>query len=156
MRRWVWCCGESMKLVHSVTLSTFVTTDENQQARKEQFLSLVPFDLEEEKLSLKESSATGVTGNKITILSLSFQKERLTNVFLHYLKENLSGAQKQQLIEQENRLDEELFFYLRFKKDTLPKLVLTDGGDCVHCKLSMAAFPKKKEVARGIIKDIFK
>ena len=54
--------------------------------------------------------------------------------------------------------DDDLNFFLRLEK---PKLFnheywITDSGDCMHIKINLAAFPKKKEKAAPLIKEIFK
>lgn len=145
-----------MKRAHSIVLSAFVKADEDVAKVREGLLSLVPFSLADEKLSLQESAATGLAGGKITILEVKLEKERHTSAFLDALVARLSGAQKQQLCDQENRVDEECNAYLRFRKSDLPLLVLTDGGDCIHLRISLAAFPKKRENALRLFKEIFK
>lgn len=145
-----------MKRAHTVTLSVFVAPDEQEEPLIQQLKALIPFDLAEEKIALKRTVAAGFNDRKIVILELVLSKERHTNAFLDHLAASLSGAQKQQLVEQTNRLDEHLDFFLRLRKGDLPLLVLTDGGDCIHVRISLAAFPKKEEVARALVKEIFK
>lgn len=145
-----------MKRVHNITFTIFIKPKEDKEERKKQFLSLISLDLEKEKIRLKETTNTGFNDKKIVILEVRLEKERHTNAFIDFLVENLSGAQKQQILAQSNRLDDQCDFFLRFKKDPLPKLVLTEKGDCVHVKMSIAAFPKKKENAYPRIKEIFK
>ena len=58
----------------------------------------------------------------------------------------------------ESRLDKNLDLFLRFEKDTWineRKLVLTDSGKCFHLRISIAAFPKNREVALNVVKDLF-
>lgn len=145
-----------MKRAHSIVISAFVKDGEDEDAIRQSIRSLVPFSLEDEKLALQESSVTGLSGGKILVLELRLQKERHTSMFLDALASNLSGAQKQQLCEQENRIDQECNAFLRFRKKDFPRLVLTDGGDCIHVRLSLAAFPKKREHALLLFKEIFK
>lgn len=145
-----------MKLVHAVNLRMFVKPEDDYEADKQAFLGLVPFPLEDEKVALKETQAQGFNERSITILEVQLDKQRHVRAFLEKLQGELSGAQKQQLLEQDDRLDDECDFYLRFRKQDLPKLVLTDRGDCVHVRLSIAAFPKKREKALEAVKEIFK
>ena len=144
-----------MKYVHNITFSVFIKPDESLETIKEQLVQLIPLDIEEEKLQLIQSEVTGITSN-ITILELTLKKERHTNAFLDAFKEKLSSEQLEQLRTQENRLDEQLFYFIRLDKDKLPELILTDSGHCVHIKMSIAAFPKKKENALNIVKELFK
>lgn len=145
-----------MKRLHNVVLSMFVKPEEDAQELERKFLSIVPFSLGEEKLALQKTVASGFNERKITILEIVLQKERHTNALLDHLVRHLSGAQKQQLLGQDNRLDDDCDFFLRFKKEALPQLILTNGGDCLHVKLSIAAFPKRRQAAEGVIKEIFK
>lgn len=146
-----------MKYFHNVVLSAFVKPEEDEQLIKDAVLSLIPFDLKERNIALTETVAEGFQEKKIIILKIILEKDRDINEFMKKLLERLSEAQKQQLIEQENRLDEHLCYYMRFDKDYLfeNKLVLTDAGNCVHVKLSVASFPKKREVALGVIRSLF-
>jgi len=145
-----------MKLAHAVNLRVFVKPEDDYEKDKEAFLSLIPFSLEDEKVSLQETKAEGFNERQIRILELQLDKQRHVKAFLEKLQGELSGAQKQQLLEQDDRLDDNCDFYLRFRKQDLPKLVLTDKGDCVHVRLSIAAFPKKRENASEAVKEIFK
>ena len=145
-----------MKRAHTITLTMFVLPGEDVEEQERLFLGLVPFSLADEGLSLQRSISKGFNDRDITVFSLRLEKERHTNAFLDAIAHRLSGAQKQQLISQENRLDDRLDFFLRFKKSSLPGRGLTDKGDCVHVRMSIAAFPKKKERALIIIKEIFK
>ena len=77
------------------------------------------------------------------------------NKFLENLLNNLSKGQKEQILrEDESRLDENLDFFIRLDKDSWindKKLELTDSGKCFHLKISIAAFPKKREVALKVV-----
>ncbi|MFH0870156.1 MAG: RNA-binding domain-containing protein [archaeon] len=146
-----------MKLVHNIKISVFVRQGEDEQLIREHLLKLVPFSLEEQKLTLKRRKAVGFGERIIIIYELDLEKERHTNAFLESLREKLGGQQRAMLVAQENRLDDELFFYLRLDKQRLHQgeYLLTDGGECYHIRLSIAAFPKKKEVALEAVRKIF-
>ena len=68
-------------------------------------------------------------------------------------------TKKNQILQQiDSRLDKSLDFFLRFDKDSWiagKKLLLTDAGKCFHIRISMAAFPKKREIALNVVKDLF-
>lgn len=146
----------AMKHINSITISVFIKED-NAEDIKNTFLSLIPFSLEEEKIQLKESTSTGLTNNTITVLEVKLEKTRHTKAFITNLKQNLGQEQINLLREQENRLDENCNFFLRLDKQDLlhSKYTLTDEGNCFHIKMSMAAFPKKRENALKVVKEIF-
>lgn len=86
-------------------------------------------------------------------------KNNLINQFLESLLNNLDENQKEIILEQfESRLDKNFDFFLRFDKDSWineQKLLLTDSGRCFHVKISVATFPRKREVALNTIKSLF-
>ncbi len=161
-----------MKLANSIKVSVFIKTtgkpvesvsqdlqkpEEDEALIKEKFISLFPFSLEEEKLILKRSKAQGFNQRQIIIYEVELSKERHTNAFLKNLKDKLDEQQKKMLISQDNRLDENLDFFIRLDKPCLLSNLfqVTDCGDCFHIKISIAAFPKKREIALEVVKRIF-
>ncbi len=115
--------------------------------------------MEDNKIELKRSTALGFNDKKIEIIEVTLTKENLINQFLKNVLKNLTDNQKNMILTQiESRLDRNLDFFLRFDKDLWineEKLVLTDLGKCFHLKISIAAFPKKREVALTVINNLF-
>jgi RNA binding exosome subunit len=149
-----------MKLAHNIKLSVFCKSEEDYDTIKSSFVKLFPFKLEEEKLKLEESTATGFNEQKIKIIELNLEKERHTNKFMSFLLKNLSDDQKQLLVRQiDSRLDKDFYFYIRLDKQKLikeNKFWVTDSGDCYHIKISIAAFPSTREKATEVIKEFLK
>ena len=148
-----------MKLMHSIKLTVFSYEHENSDEILNSILKFFPFNLEENRIKLVKRNATGFGDSKIEIFEVLLIKTSLINQFLDFILENLDDVQKGTLIQQaESRLDENLDFFIRFDKDSWvknEKLELTDSGKCFHLKMSVAAFPTKREVALKIIQDIF-
>lgn len=147
-----------MKLINTVVVRVFAKEDEDYDAIKSAFLQLFPFDLKEEKIAVEEKSAEGFHDKKIKVISVMIVKDRHTKAVINNVKEKL-GREVQTLIEQsESRLDDNLDFFIRLDKDRLlsGKYVLTDGGNCVHIKINLAAFPKKREKGLQLVKELFK
>src|SRR3989344_684677 len=140
-----------MKHAHLIKLTAFSYEHENFEIILESFLRFFPFNLEENKVSVEKKSASGFNEKKIEILEVKLIKQNLINQFLGYLLDNLEENQKKMLLQQiESRLDQNLDFFLRFDKNTWineKKLALTDSGKCFHIRISIAAFPKKRETA---------
>ena len=118
-----------------------------------------PFNLEESKADFRKTNAAGFNQSKIKIFEATLTKNNLITQFLKNLLNNLGESQKSMMLAQlESRLDKNLDFFIRFDKDSWineKKLVLTDSGRCFHLKISIAAFPKKREIALNAIKDLF-
>ncbi|MEM3154458.1 MAG: RNA-binding domain-containing protein [Candidatus Woesearchaeota archaeon] len=148
-----------MRWVHRVTLTAFAKPEENVEAIREGIKALVPFNLENEKLSLQMQNAEGFEERIIKIFTIVLTKEKHTNDFLQFLLDSLNEEQKKMLISQaESRLDAEYDFFIRIDKNEWiqeRKIELTDTGNCFHIKMSLAVFPKKKETALQLVQKMF-
>ena len=150
-----------MKLAHQIKAKVFSyeKVNEDEKLILDKFMQLFPFDLEEQKIELKKTQAFGFNENKIAIFDVALTKEKHTKQFLDNLIKNIDEEQRKLILDQlESRLDDNLDFFLRFDKDEYlknDKLKLTDSGNCFHIKISVAAFPKKREIAVDIVKSIF-
>ncbi len=145
-----------MKTAHNIRLSVFAHEEEDAKKIKQAFISLLPFDLEQEKLKLRRTTATGFRERKILILEIMLKKERHTRKFLTFLKDNISEDQKLMIARQaESRLDDELDFFIRLDKQRLlnKEFWVTDSGDCFHIKISVAAYPAKREAALEVVRE---
>jgi len=149
-----------MKFAHSVKITVFVKEGENEEKIKSCMSSLIPLDLEKEKIGMHQQTAHGFNEKKIKILEIVLEKDRHIQMFLENLIKNLSNETKELLLRQaESRLDNDCNFFLRFSKDKIineNELWLTDQGNCFHIKISIAAFPKKRDIALEIIRNVFK
>jgi RNA binding exosome subunit len=161
-----------MKLANNIKVTVFIKTtdksvesvsqdlqkpEEDENSLKDKFLELFPFNLEDEKILLKRSKATGFNQKEIIIYEVELNKDKHTNSFLKNLKEKLDEQQKIMLVRQEDRLDECLNFFIRLDKESLlnGQYQVTDCGQCIHIRISIAAFPRKREVALEVVKKIF-
>ena len=150
-----------MNLTHQIKVKVFSYEKNNEDEKLilNRFLQLFPFNLEDEKIELKKTEAAGFNENKITIFDVALKKEKHTKQFLENLTKNLDQEQKNLILSQlESRLDDDLDFFLRFDKDEYlknNKLILTDSGKCFHIEISVAAFPKKREIGLEIVRKIF-
>ena len=149
-----------MKYCHSIKATVFSKEDENQNKVLESFLKSFPFSLSENKIELKKKSAEGFSDKKIVIFEVLLSKEKHVRLFLENFIKNLTKQQKEVLIEQtESRLDDNLDFFIRIDKTywmEFGKIEITDSGNCFHLRLSIAAFPKKRENAINVIKELCK
>jgi len=161
-----------MKLANNIKVTVFIKTtdksvesvsqdlqkpEEDENGLKLKLLELLPFNLEEEKIVLKKTRATGFGQKEIIIYEVELDKDKHTNLFLKNLKEKLDEQQRIMLIKQEDRLDERLNFFIRLDKESLlqEQYQVTDCGECFHIRISIAAFPRKKDVALEVVKKIF-
>jgi len=149
-----------MKNFTSVTLSVFAKPEDDAVRLKDGLLALIPLNLEEEKIPLEDQKALGFNERTIHIFTVTLGKDRHVNAFIDFLMGKMNSQQKRQLLDQaESRLDADLVFFIRFDKELWLQervLQLTDSGACYHLKLNVAAFPRKRDVALGIVTKVFK
>ena len=148
-----------MKYANLIKITVFSYEHENSEAITDALLRLLPFNIEDNKITLKRSTATGFNQKRIGVLEITLTKPSLINQFLKDLLNNLDKNQQKEILSQaESRLDKDLNFFLRFDKGQWlneKKLLLTDSGKCFHIKNSIAAFPKKREVALSVVRNLF-
>src|SRR5574341_2050310 len=127
-----------MRWIHRVTITALGKPEEDVEAVKQGIIALVPFNMEEAKVSLQVQNAEGFEERTIRIFTIILMKEKHTNDFLQFLLDNLTEEQKNLLISQaESRLDTEFDFFIRIDKEEWikeRKIWLTDSGNCFHMK----------------------
>lgn len=146
-----------MKYANKVKITVFVKPEEDEAKIVGALRSIIPFNIEQQKVALKRSIAQGFNEKKIIIYELELKKESHTNAFLKRLNERLSEQQKDMLVLQDNRIDDECCFYMRLDKQKLleGEYSLTDSGECYHIMMCVAAYPKKRECAKDVVRKIF-
>lgn len=146
-----------MKYFHSITLNVFSKPEDDEEKIKTALLGLIPLDLEKEKIEIKTQNVSGFNERKIKIIEVKLLKQRHTDAFFEFLMSKLNDEQKRLLLRQkESRLDDNIDFFIRLDKDRLlsGEYFITDFGNCFHIKISIAAFPAKKEIALKIVDEI--
>lgn len=147
-----------MKLANNIQIRVFCKKDENSEEILNGIYKIIDFskeDLAKEKLEIKKSEAKGFE-EKITIYEFVAEKERHTKRIIKHLNEKI-GSDKKYLLEQENRIDKNMDFFLRLSKPSILEnsFELTDSGDCYHIKINVAAFPKNIDAAKEKVKEMF-
>ncbi len=150
-----------MRYVNNIKISAYIKVDEEPVEKiRQKLIELIPFNLVNEKVEFKEENVQGFNEKVIKIFSVELVKEKHTNDFLEFLNSKLTKEQKMLLLSQkESRLDDELFFFIRLDKTELienDKIFITDSGNCFHIRMSIASFPRKREVGLQTIEKIFK
>lgn len=148
-----------MKLVNNVSVRVFCKPEDDENVVLQGLHNIIGFssvDVESQKLQIKKSVVSGFEDD-IKIFEFFVDKPRHVNVFLNNILSKLSFEDKQRLLCEDNRLDDNLDFFLRFSKPLIleDSFELTDSGDCFHIKLNLAVFPKKKEFAKDVISKLF-
>ncbi len=149
-----------MKAVHKAVLTVFAKQDEESSKIRQALASLVPFNLEKEKIKTQQQTAKGFEEKKIQIFTIELAQTRHANEFVKSLLKALKQEQKELLLRQaESRLDDDLNFFIRLDKQKYiekKEFYITDSGDCFHIRLSIAAFPSNREKALETIEKLLK
>jgi RNA binding exosome subunit len=148
-----------MKALNKAVVSVFAREDEDAEKIKSALISLIPLDLEKEKIPVQQKTAKGFEEKKIIVYKIELEKTKHTNAFIKEFLDKLSDEQKEMLLDQaESRLDNHLHFFIRLDKTKLldGKYSITESGECFHIKLHIAAFPSKRAVALEAIEKLLK
>lgn len=145
-----------MKFAHNITITVFCKDYEDKDLIKSTLVSLLPLDIEKEKIEVQSQEAEGFDEKKINIFKIQLIRQPHIRTFWANLKEKL-GTQvnilKQQL---DSRLDEACNFFIRLDKEKLYKgtYLITDSGNCYHIRLTIASYPKNRESARRVLLEL--
>ena len=146
-----------MKLAHTAKIRVFWAHEENEAEVLNGLKLLAPFDISEEKIAIKRQNALGFNDRKITVFEIQLSKEKHVNAFIDNLFGKLQDSQRQMLLRQlESRVDGDANFYVRLEKELLIKnkdLIITDGGNCYHLRIKIAAYPSTREAAVKIVRE---
>lgn len=149
-----------MEIAHSAAIRVFCGEKENESEVMNGLKSLLPFDLEKEKITIQKQAAFGFSDKRINIFEVTLAKKRHVKAFLDGLLPRISGTDRQMLLRQlDSRVDNDANFFVRFEKETLAKrneLLVTDSGNCYHVKIKIAAYPSTKETAVRIMEVVLK
>ena len=148
-----------MKYIHHIYLSVFAKEEENKEEIAEALNRLIPeTTTEKDKIKIEEEIVKIDEYTKMSIFRVQISKDKYTKKAIEIIKEHLSEEDQTKILEQKNRVDEEGNLYLRFDKTKLiekEELILTDGGDCFHMKIQIAAYPKTKAKAEAVVETLF-
>ena len=147
-----------MNIAHSVAIRVFCGEGEYESEVMDGLKSLLPFDIEKEKIEITKQTAFGFSDKRIAIFEVVLTRNRHIKAFLDNLLPKISPTDKQMLLRQlDSRIDDEASFFVRFDKDSLAKrneLIVTDSGNCYHVKIKIAAYPGSKENAMKLVKEL--
>lgn len=130
-------------MIHNIRFREFVYEDENLDELSQAILNIFP----DAEIEMEE--AEGLTEDKILILTGVVDKKRHTKEFFNRLLE-LNGDVLDKLVNDlERKVDDKGNLFLRLSKSDAVdgKICIVDGGDSIHLKIKIAAYPARKDVA---------
>jgi RNA binding exosome subunit len=132
-------------------VSTLAHATEDEQKVLKALRVLLPDEVEIRMVKLK-----GHFGNPILKFTASIKQRRLVRELWKRMTTKLRAGELVKLGRvAPERIDETCHLYLRFDKQLAcaGELALTEGGDAVHIKLKVAAYPADREVATKIVQE---
>ena len=156
-------------MIHNIRYRVFVYENEDLDLITDALLNILP------SAEVEAEEVEGLLEEPMVILSGMVSKKKYTKEFLN----NLLAIDKDQLSKLYNDLDKKMDekgnLFLRFSKDfkvlesgeknqaendsddfiDLNQWKILDGGDSIHLKIKVAAYPAKKEVALKILDEVF-
>ncbi len=139
-------------MIHNIRYRVFIYENEDNDDVLEALLNILPTAVPEVE------EAEGLLEDKMLILTGTISKKRETKEFLNTLVESVGEVQLKKLYEDlDRKMDEKGNLFLRFSKEKAleEEWEILDGGDSIHLKIKIAAYPAKKEVALKKISEIF-
>ncbi|MFW6149185.1 MAG: RNA-binding domain-containing protein [Atribacterota bacterium] len=135
------------KLVHNISVRVLEKDSTKIDNTKNGFNKVLPIDFEKENININHERAEGFNQKTIHILSMQTSKRRHNRLLLNTIFSKISEKDKKRVNqERETRVDTEGNFYLRLDKKSLlnKKYKITEGGDCFHLTVKLAAYPMNK------------
>jgi RNA binding exosome subunit len=106
------------------------------------------------EVEVKQTKLKGHHGNPITSFEASVEHRKLVRELWQRVIEKLKAGEIKKIVGSlPEKVDKTCHFYLRFDKQLahVGELVLTDGGDAIHLRMKVAAFPAKPTVAIELV-----
>jgi RNA binding exosome subunit len=138
-------------MIHNIRYRVFIYDNEDRDDVLQALLNILP----EAEPEIEE--AEGLLGENMLILSGTISKKRHTKEFLNNLLSIDKNQLKKLYDDLDRKMDEKGNLFLRFSKEKAldEQWEILDGGDSIHLKVKIAAYPAKKEVAIKKISEIF-
>lgn len=139
-------------MIHNIRYRVFIYENEDKDEILEALLNILP------TAEVEVEEAEGLLEERMLILSGTISKKRETKEFLNTL---IDSIEKDQLIrlfnDLDRKMDEKGNLFLRLSKEKAidGEWEILDGGDSIHLKIKIAAYPAKKEIAINKISEIF-
>lgn len=105
---------------------------------------------------VQREELSGYHGNPIISLKAEVRRPaQLRELWRRAVKKLREGELEKLRRTIDDRVDETCHFYLRFDKQAAyaGELLLTSGGDAIHVKLKVAAYPARRKAAIKIVQD---
>jgi RNA binding exosome subunit len=142
-----------MRYAHYIGARVFCKEGDDEPVLRDKFMSLMPND-EKNKVRCQVRSQIISDEKKLKIYTVDLKRQTHINKFLRNLSEKMSEGDKLLILDQlDSRLDAGFHLFIRLDKEKFLSDIfdLTDGGNCIHIKIAVAAYPHTREAAEKVI-----
>lgn len=139
-------------MIHNIRYRVFIYENEDKDEVLEALLNILP------TAEPEVEEAEGLLEEKMLILTGTISKKRETKEFLNTLVDSIGEDQLVKLYNDlDRKMDEKGNLFLRLSKEKAleEEWEILDGGDSIHLKIKIAAYPAKKEVALKLLEGQF-
>ena len=139
-------------MIHNIRYRVFIYDNEDKDEVLQALLNILP------TAEPEVEEAEGLLEEKMLILTGTISKKRETKEFLNTLLEEIGQDQVKKLYNDlDRKMDEKGNLFLRLSKEKAldEEWEILDGGDSIHLKIKIAAYPAKKEVALKLLEGQF-
>lgn len=139
-------------MIHNIRYRVFIYDNEDKDEVLQALLNILP------TAEPEVEEAEGLLEEKMLILTGTISKKREIKEFLKTLLEEIGQDQLKKLYNDlDRKMDEKGNLFLRLSKEKAldEEWEILDGGDSIHLKVKIAAYPAKKEVALKKISEVF-
>ena len=138
-------------MIHNIRYRVFIYDNEDRDDVLQALLNILP------EADPEVEDAEGLLGENMLILSGTISKKRHTKEFLNNLLSIDKNQLKKLYDDLDRKMDEKGNLFLRFSKEKAldEQWEILDGGDSIHLKVKIAAYPAKKEVALKLLEGQF-
>jgi len=147
------------KLLHNITLRVILKEEGEVENMLAFFREILPVDHKKCRIDVLHEKTRGFDDVTLHILSMKLHRRRMMELLLTTLFSRLSeGDRKKIASSSRSMMDEFGAFFLRLDRAALlhneKKFILTDGGDCVHFRIKLAAFPRNEKNLSESLKEV--
>ncbi|MDR1819022.1 MAG: exosome protein [Methanobrevibacter sp.] len=138
-------------MIHNLRFRLFVYSHEDEDELYQALINIFG-DVEVEREVVE-----GINEEPIIILYGVIFKKRILKDFVLNLKSDIYFNGNDFFDKVDKKMDDNANLFIRLSKDYAKnkELKILDGGDSIHLKIKIAAYPSKKRIAIPIVKEIF-
>jgi RNA binding exosome subunit len=138
-------------MIHNIRFRVFIYSYEDENEVLESLKNVL------NDIEFNKEIAEGIDEKPIIILSGRINKKKNLKNFINNLKTDENFNLKDFLSKLDKKIDKNGNLFIRLSKESAKngEFKIINGGDSIHLKIKIAAYPSKKEIAIPIAESLF-